>query len=132
MKFMRFKWTFIWTLTILVLCFLPSNKFPESDWFTLLKFDKVVHLGIYFILYLLVKYEMELIRPAISHRELIVWFYCLFWAGISELIQEFFIPTRFGDIFDFIANSLGIVLGYAAWKYWTRYKLRAVKNEGTV
>jgi VanZ family protein len=132
MVYKRYKWTIIWTSVILVLCFLPSNKFPDSDWFALLKFDKLVHFGMYFLLYVLLRYEVFIKRINKPYEEFFILTYCVFWAGVSELIQEFFIPTRFGDIYDFIANSAGIIVGSITWRLWLKNKVKERLNEGTV
>ena len=42
-----FRWTLIWALCILVLCLLPGRALPKGDWFALFDLDKVVHLGMF-------------------------------------------------------------------------------------
>lgn len=41
-------------------------------------------------------------------------------APVSELIQYFALPSRDGDVFDVMADLIGVVLGCLAYMVWTR------------
>jgi VanZ family protein len=41
-------------------------------------------------------------------------------APVSELIQHFALPQRDGDVFDVMADLMGVVLGGLAYMVWKR------------
>lgn len=45
-------------------------------------------------------------------------------SGLLELCQEYLTATRYGDIYDFLANSVGVLTAYAVWSLYTRFFLR--------
>jgi VanZ family protein len=94
---------------------MPGKSFPSSDWFAIFQFDKWVHAFLFMMLFFIASYEWrKLIIEFSEKRSFYSWIilaYCLFLGALTELIQHFFIPDRFGDWLDFIANSVGAFLG---------------------
>lgn len=111
----KVKWTLIWSSCILLLCFMPGKSFPSSDWFAIFQFDKWVHAFLFMMLFFIASYEWKKLTIKFSEKRSfyswIIFAYCLFLGALTELIQHYFIPDRFGDWLDFIANSVGAVLG---------------------
>jgi hypothetical protein len=137
MYIVKIKWSLLWSLFILVLCFLPSKSFPSSNWFELFQFDKLVHAFLFMLLYLISVFEQTKIKQkkrsalAILLIDWNVFFYCLILAGGTELIQHYFLEDRYGDYLDFIANVFGIFLALFFWKIF-KNRIFKYKNEGTV
>ena len=69
--------------------------------------DKMVH----FFLYLFLALFWLLAYPKWWHRPLFFILLVILWGSGIELIQEYFIPTRSGDLLDALANTLGALSG---------------------
>ena len=108
------KWAMLWALFILVLCGIPGRDIPHISFLELLAFDKFVHAGIFFVLILLTVRGFELQTDfSLLQRapQIIALFLCVMYGGLLELMQEAFFKERTADLYDFIANSFGSVLG---------------------
>lgn len=135
MNLFKIKWSIIWSLFILVLCFLPGKSFPSSNWLDLLQFDKWIHAFLFMMLFLITSfehfkwnYDKKNIHSTLNWMLL---FYCFLLAVGTELIQHFFLADRHGDWLDFIANSVGIIVALFFWKF-VKSRFLVKDNEGTV
>ncbi|MCC6837344.1 MAG: VanZ family protein [Bacteroidia bacterium] len=114
MFFKHIKWAMLWALFILVLCGIPGRDIPHISFLELLSFDKFVHAGVFFVLLLL------LIRGSVlqtrfhflsRHSFLLSGSFCVLYGGVLELMQEVVFEERSADLYDFIANSFGVLMG---------------------
>ncbi len=80
--------------------------------------DKVVHFGIFFLLSVNICYKFQNKETLISA---LLW--AMLFGPFTEVIQQF-IPGRGMDIYDGIADALGVVLGY----YLYQTKPRSVER----
>src|SRR5438477_10979216 len=100
-----------WTLIIFGLCSMPGKAIPHISWLELLSFDKFVHAGIFFV-------EQVLLMRAFAHLNkkmfygVLALLFCMAYGGSLELMQFYVFSSRSGDVFDFIANSSGALLGF--------------------
>ena len=107
-KFLPF---IIWTLIIFGLCSMPGKAIPRISWLELLSFDKFVHAGIF-------STEQILFMRALSYLNkktfygILALLFCVLYGGSLELMQFYVFSSRSGDVFDFIANSSGALLGF--------------------
>ena len=46
----------------------------------------------------------------------------IFYGGLTELMQEFLVPTRTGDWFDFLADIIGTLLGISVFWFFFKKK----------
>lgn len=105
-----------WGVVILYYSQLASDKLPKAvfSWN-----DKIIHFGIYFVLTSLMclGFSRYNFKNPIS-RELMgrIILISLSLGGIAELIQEYAVPSRFGDWLDFLANTLGVIASAALGK----------------
>jgi len=97
---------------------------------TVNNFDKLVHLGIYFIFTLVwfayfvgLKYRESIVKDVIKTSVL------AFFVGVSiEISQQLFTEFRFGDVNDVLANTVGILLAVVFLYQIKKYKeLKSVK-----
>lgn len=104
----------LWALFILVLCGIPGRDIPHISFLELLSFDKFVHAGVFFVLILL------LIRGSVLQTRFnflsqysfsISGSLCILYGGILELMQEAVFEERSADLYDFVANSFGVLVG---------------------
>jgi len=104
----------LWALVIALLCFLPGDAFPEVDFWAINWEDKVIHVGVFALLgALMVWGEWRRTgnmnpRPAVKFLIATV---CLLFGLATEIIQNEFIPTRYGSISDGMADFAGALLG---------------------
>lgn len=108
-----------WFFVILYLICMPGNEIPEPtgwwEWVKLIRIDKIVHMGIFAILVFL--FMLPVSRGPFTRKKkntlfLLIAFAACAWGMGTELIQKFFIPTRFFDMMDFMADSIGALAAY--------------------
>jgi len=113
----------LWALVILILCGMPGRDIPHISFLELLSFDKFVHAGIFFMLLVLTvrgflmqsRYE-NLRKNARSIAALM----CITYGGALEIMQGTIFEERSADIYDFIANSFGCIMGLLAYAWVER------------
>jgi VanZ family protein len=119
----------IWALVILVLSITPAGQLPEAN-FNMA--DKLAHLLVYMVLSVLLWYA--LVRSKSSGRKAwkmmgwVVGFGIVYGVAI-ELIQAYFISSRYGEVEDAIANGLGSVFGLIVGKTWIKGSMFHQKNQ---
>jgi hypothetical protein len=113
--FRSFWPSIIWVVSILVLTGIPGTMLPDVPRFmNLLQPDKLIHIalfGIYAILLvgtLKVKYAGSKFYGSINE---ITLFSGIVLAGVSELMQRYIVWGRSGNIYDFIADCIGLAVG---------------------
>lgn len=126
MKFIQtFYKLLIWVAVIGVLCFTPGDEFKEVK-INIPHFDKVVHFGMFYVLGLFIK----AIQLKISNIIVQLTILALGYAGLIELIQQYFIPVRNGDIIDFIFDSIGLFVGIYTFTFYPNFAKRILKPLG--
>ena len=104
----------LWAFFIGVLCAIPGQDLPKSDWFELLKFDKLVHAFLFGVLvFLMVRGFKKKFSNAYfyKHAGLTAVLIAISYGGILELMQGAFFENRTADVYDFTANSVGSFIG---------------------
>ncbi len=117
-----------WSIVMLLILFLPGSEVPNPKIFLIPQIDKVVHFIGFLILSILAFKVIESacysIQGCLHKREGVLTFMTLglllLFAGLSEVIQEIWIPGRGGDLWDFVADSCGIIAGIIVWRYCLR------------
>lgn len=115
----------LWALLILVLCGIPGRDIPHISFLELLSFDKFVHAGIFFVL--IVFTIRGFLLQTTFHKiqqspKLISFLICVTYGGALEIMQEAVFEERSADIYDFIANSFGCIVGLLLYT-WTEKKI---------
>jgi len=111
----------VWFLASSIAFFLPGVALPEGDWFDKIKFDKLVHIGLFGIMILL--WCGPIIHKPVGRLNSLVIQIPLAFFGYSilvELIQHFFIPGRSFDLFDILADGIGCGIGFLLVKRYQR------------
>jgi hypothetical protein len=107
-----------WFFVVLVLICLPSADIPEPgnwfDWMKLIRFDSIVHIGIFGLLSFL------FIRPIgksplfsiVAKRNYFIkiTLAVAIWGFTTELIQLFFVPSRSFEMVDWAADCIGVMV----------------------
>jgi VanZ like family len=105
-----FRWALLWALCILVLCLIPGRALPKWDWFALFDLDKVVHLGMFGALTVLLADAMRK-RDAYARYILRAAVLSIAYGVATELLQGMELLGRRTDPGDMVANTVGAVLG---------------------
>jgi VanZ family protein len=112
------RWAILWTVLILVLC---NIKLPDSDkgtGFFFEGFDKLVHLGFFFILTILLFYGKIRFQHNYSFRSLtilkIIAISALIGGGI-ELLQWKVFTFRSAEWWDFFCDMIGCLMGVISY-----------------
>ena len=71
--------------------------------------DKLVHVVVFLVLGYLLNLTLHLI--GVRYASVFSFVYCLFFGLFMELLQEFLIDSRSGDMLDFASDSIGVLLG---------------------
>lgn len=116
-----------WFFLVLTLICLPGDDLPKAeDWMSAIFFDKWVHVGLFSILAFL--FMMPFCKSNATNN--IKWVSVIkialavsIWGLTTEFIQKFFIPGRAFDLWDWAADSVGVILALAACKilYLNKY-----------
>jgi VanZ family protein len=123
----RTNWPAIsWALIILLLTSLPGNYFPTIvsfwDW---LKPDKLIHFFVFGVFTFLIlwgkrkQYKQKDKRLKILIVALITG---IFYSALTEWLQHFLPVGRHGNIFDFMANNFGSIIGVVVFHILFRKK----------
>ncbi len=103
--------SWLWLITIAVLCFLPGSAFPKENWLDGIAFDKWVHLGLFAVLTFLWRFQFSAER---KYDYIVVMLAIAYGFGV-EVIQHYFIPNRSFDVGDVIADAIGGAIGVLVW-----------------
>ena len=101
-------------IAILILTGLPGSLLPSVK--PVIGLDKVVHVLMYavFAFLCLWGYREQFIDNGSDYRKKAIWLAVVIgvaYGGLTEIIQEAFVPGRTGDWFDFLADGIGTGLG---------------------
>lgn len=104
-----------WFFIVLYLMCLPGNKIPSVGWLSKIYFDKWVHLGVFALLVLLFCWPFY--NSSLTPKERLQYFIKIaiaasIWGLATEFIQKYFVAGREFDLFDWIADSLGAIIGF--------------------
>jgi len=104
----------LWTIFIFVLLTLPGKLLPKEDSF-IPNLDKFIHVLLFgsfvflWCMYYASKQEKDDNLKPLFIRILVIG--CVY--GIAmEYIQKYFIPNRYFDIYDIVADTLGALAGF--------------------
>jgi VanZ family protein len=106
--------TILVALIILYLSLANSDTFENIPLVDLPDFDKVVHLGMYFVLMSVIIYEnRKTIKstPGLFLTGLIPLSYGI----LMEILQATLTVTRSGSVFDALADAVGVILSILLW-----------------
>ncbi len=123
--FFKYNWPGItWSLIILVLTGLPGNYFPQVRTFwEWLGPDKIIHLGIFGILtYLLLRgfqkqHQFQRLR---SNYIIFAIGIGIVFGALTEVGQRYVFTGRSANIYDFLANAVGCLLGLVVYYILSR------------
>jgi hypothetical protein len=114
LRTLKFQWPAIsWAVLVIILCDLPSSDLPQSEHF-FEGFDKMVHLGFFFVLTVFLFYGKIKQQNSFEYRFLtivkIVLVNVILGGGI-ELLQWKVFTYRSAEWWDFFSDMIGLGMG---------------------
>ena len=107
-----------WFFLVLILICLPGDDLPKvENWMSAIYFDKWVHVGMFSMLAFLFMMPICKFENSNKKKWLLIIKIALavcIWGLTTELIQKFFIAGRSFDLWDWLADSVGISLAVIA------------------
>jgi VanZ family protein len=126
----RFLPAALFTFIIAILSLLPSSEMSGIAWFHIPFFDKIVHLGMYFVLAILFIFAMENSRAKLDFQlALFVFLIGIAYGGLLEILQYLMHEGRSADWFDFLADALGSLTGILIYFPVMRFLLIHLKRK---
>lgn len=117
---MRYLPALIWIIFTFWGCLLPAAEIPTFDFWDKIYFDKILHFLIYSALMLLLLWAAKgnyRIPEAIPENIFIYSMaFCLVMGLCIEILQSVLPLHRSFDIYDFMANAVGVIFGIFLWK----------------
>jgi VanZ family protein len=107
----------IWIIVIFILSSIPGNDLQKLPKFKIPHLDKIVHFVMYFTLQFLVLTEYyKNYTKKISFIKLLSFslLISVSYGLLMEILQNYFFISRTGSLFDFLANTIGAILGSIA------------------
>lgn len=110
---LKFTPALIWACIIALLCLLPQSAFYNPRFLQKLPADKIVHFGMFFLLSLLAwrGIQNKLLR-VFNWCVLSLFLILITYGGLTELAQNWFTKTRHTEFLDFLADCVGIFIGF--------------------
>jgi VanZ family protein len=105
---------YVWTIFVFLLCSMPGKAIPKFSWLELISFDKFVHAGIFFMLQQLYIHGFSTQNKNMFLKKNYLIFplvFCILFGASLEIMQSKIFSERSGDLGDFIANTIGVILG---------------------
>ena len=116
---MRYLPTILVCTLVLILSVINTGVLPKTD---VPSADKIVHTIMYFgITLILMLNQTRYLREMISRKQM--WFAFLFSVSFGTLMEviQHFLPWRSGSIYDFIANTIGVIIAIVVMLIATHY-----------
>jgi VanZ family protein len=107
------QWAILWTVVILVLCNIKLSNGSEGGFF-FTGFDKMVHLGFFFVLSILLFYGKIKYQHSYNFRSLTIFkvlLICAVIGGAIELLQWKIFTYRGAEWWDFVSDMIGASMG---------------------
>ena len=110
-------------IVILILTGLPGSVFPHVK--PALGLDKVAHILMYacFAFLCIWGYRKQFVANGKNYRTralIVATVVSILYGGLTELMQEYLVKTRTGDWFDFLADTIGTLLGISVFALFFR------------
>ena len=105
--------TLAYALLIVALSSIPGKNFPSAPIFSQ---DKMIHLLEYAGFAFLLAWS----RPAVASLWHVAIFASLF--GAADEFYQSWVPGRDSSVMDWLADSVGVIIGVSALQLWKRMK----------
>lgn len=102
----------IWAIIIFIIIAIPGGYIPKTHGFwELLSPDKLVHLAMFTPFAYLLARGIYKNTKQLKSSLIIAFFLGIIYGSLTEIMQYYVIIGRNGNVFDVIADIIGVVLG---------------------
>lgn len=109
-----YKFSVLGISILSILSLIPGYQLPGSP---IQYSDIMVHVVMYLILGLTVFRESSKQYDGLTIRlKIIIVLLLIVYGGVLEILQESFIPGRYGSVSDFLANAVGVLSGLIIYR----------------
>ncbi|MES2448718.1 MAG: VanZ family protein [Bacteroidota bacterium] len=108
------RWSILWAIVTLVLCNIKMPEGDEGSGIFFKGFDKMAHLGFFYVLTVLLFYGKINYQHNFSFRSLTIFkiiLICVFIGGGIEILQWKVFTYRSAEWWDFISDMMGCFMG---------------------
>ena len=116
----------LWASVIFAVIILPGSRIPDSEVLKLPMMDKAIHFSLFFILAILLAYGLfrqNRNSPFYLYRTLLTLTSGIWYGAATEFVQHWFVSSRHGNIYDFLANLFGMVFGLLFFRIMVQPRL---------
>jgi len=112
-------------IVILILTGLPGSLFPGVK--PVVGLDKLAHVCMYagFAFACVWGYRKQFVSNGLDYQRkaiVITIIISIAYGGLTEILQEHFVPKRTGDWFDFLADAIGTCFGATIFCFFYKNK----------
>ena len=110
-----------WAVIILILCGLPGKDLPDINFWEWDIEDKLAHIAVFGLLGILTFRARYLDRSKsfnASKEKWLIIFMGVLYAAFTEIMQGLVFMGRSASVKDFIADSIGMILGTIIANLW--------------
>lgn len=101
---------FAWALLIFILSSIPGDNLPQMDFRFEDKFEHFfAYAGIGFLFARAFFYQSRL--PGLREKYVLATLIAGILFGVSDELHQYFVPGRVTDLYDLIADAIGVVMG---------------------
>lgn len=110
---LRYYRSIIIAIIILILTTIPGSELRPIVIFPMPYLDKAAHFFVFMILSIFLFADIKRNNKQLSHTKvmLLVFLISLSYGAFIELTQLFIVINRSAEIYDLVANTLGIIVG---------------------
>lgn len=109
----------LWALLILILSGIPGRDIPHVSFLEFISFDKIVHASLFFVLtlFFIRGFGLQNTFPLLhKHPVFFSLLISAIYGGLIEVLQGLIFEQRSADIYDFLADVFGSILGWLLFK----------------
>ena len=103
-------------MAIALLSLLPDSSLPDSSLFSIRFLDKIVHFSMYTAISFVALLESRCRDNNCQFRHLLILSGILMLSALIEVLQATLIASRSAEWLDLVANGMGLVSGYIAYR----------------
>ncbi len=96
---------------------IPANEVEKVSWLSVPYLDKLIHLGMYFLLTFVMIFDILKAKPNNTFKKniLVSGIIALSIGGSLEIFQMYLTSSRSGEFLDFLFNAAGVVCAILFW-----------------
>ena len=118
----QYKFTILLLVVIVLLSLVPGQNMPGSFLFSIPHIDKIIHVSMYAGLGFVALAESRLDQPRLGKHVLLL-FSIFALSAMIEILQATVVAARAAEWFDLLANFLGLIAGYIAYRLIANWRI---------